>query len=189
MAYRCLQQPLADADGYEISSLVEQDLVSVRVWRNAQPRVLRNPNPLTAEDQRRYWKTVVEPSQFDETPRLVLVAFRLAGSLIGYGGLTNLDWSVRRAEVSFLVATDRANDFAAYAVDFRHFLALLAELAFDRLRLARLFTETYDVRPHHVAVLEAAGYRFEGRLRRHQIVDGATVDVLFHGLLLEDVRA
>jgi RimJ/RimL family protein N-acetyltransferase len=51
---------------------------------------------------------------------------------------------------------------------------------------SRLFTETYDIRPHHVAVLEKVGFRLEGRLRKHIAVEGVVTDVLFHGLLLED---
>jgi len=189
MGYRWLQRPLRSDDGYELTSLSEEDLAAVRIWRNAQPRILRNPDPLTPEDQRRYWDGVVAPSQEVDCPRIVLVAFRLAGALLGYGGLTNLDWEVRRAEVSFLVLPERAADPSVYAVDFRRFLDLLSVLAFQRMALTRLFTETYDVRSHHVAVLEAACYRLEGRLRRHHAVEGGVVDVLFHGLLREDQRA
>lgn len=188
MGYRWLDYRLKDNDGYELTSLAEDDLLAVRIWRNAQPQVLRNPKPLTIEDQHRYWHEVVAPSLVAESPKVVLVAIRIAGALIGYGGLTNLDWVVRRAEVSFLVSPERAADFGGYVVDFRRFLDLLSELAFERMGLSRLFTETYDLRPHHVAVLEAAGYQLEGRLRRHQSVEGVAVDVLFHGLLREDKR-
>jgi RimJ/RimL family protein N-acetyltransferase len=65
-------------------------------------------------------------------------------------------------------------------------LALLRALAFEDLRLHRLFTETWGFRTAHMENLEAAGFRREGTCREHLRVDGQRQDVVFHGLLRSD---
>ncbi len=72
----------------------------------------------------------------------------LDGEPVGYGGLTNIDWEARRAELSFLVEPARATDPECYEGDLRAFLALVVDgLVFADLGLHRVFTETYDIRP------------------------------------------
>jgi len=44
-----------------------------------------------------------------------------------------------------------------------------------------LFTETYDIRPRHVAILEMNGFKLEGRLIDHVLIDGKYIDALIHG--------
>lgn len=188
MSYACLRSPLVDASGRALVSLRAEDMIEIGRWRNEQMDALRQSTPLSDEDQRRYFREVVTPTMSQAQPRMILVSYLLDGTCIGYGGLVHLDWQAGRAEVSFLVATHRTLDAAAYRADFTAFLALLRQLAFERLPLKRLFTETYDIRPHHVAALEAAGFRPEGRLRRHQFVAGRLVDTLFHGMLSEEHR-
>jgi len=183
-----LFEPVADQAGRALVRLRETDMLEIGRWRNDQMDVLRQNQLLTDEGQLRYYREVVEPSMRQAQPRIVLASYLLGGACIGYGGLTNIDWAAGRAEVSFLVATQRTRDLAAYRADFEAFLALLERLAFDGLSLRRLFTETYDLRPHHVASLEAAGFRLEGRLRRHQLVGDRLVDTLFHGKLREEYR-
>ena len=61
------------------------------------------------------------------------------------------------------------------------YLTLLKQSAFDDLGLHRLWTESYDIRPLHIATLEAQGFVFEGRLQDHEWINGAYVDTLFHG--------
>jgi RimJ/RimL family protein N-acetyltransferase len=186
MTYACLAQPLADDSGRALVSLREADMLDIGRWRNDQMDVLRQNKLLTDDGQRAYFRDVVLPTMQEARPKMILASYLLRGTCIGYGGLTNIDWEARRAELSFLVATARTRDVQAYRADFEAFLALVQELAFVRLGLMRLFTETYDIRPHHVAALEASGMRLEGRLRRHQFIAGAFVDTLFHGMLSEE---
>ncbi len=65
-------------------------------------------------------------------------------------------------------------------------LALLAEVAFRSLELNRLHTETYDIRPSHISVLEASGFQQEGRMREHVVIAGKPTDALLHGRLRSD---
>ena len=186
MSYASLIDPLADADGHALVSLREADMHDIGRWRNEQMDVLRQNQPLTSDGQIRYYRDVVMPTFRETHPRMILVSYLRHTECIGYGGLTNIDWQARRAEVSFLVATSRTRDVQAYRTDFVAFLDLVKQLAFNRLQLQRLFTETYDIRPHHVAALELAGFRPEGRLRRHVLTGGALVDSLFHGFLRQE---
>ncbi len=186
MSYRCLATSRFGHGSYELVPYREQDILLVKQWRNEQIDVLRQARPLSDEDQKRYYETFVKPTFSEAEPRVVLFSYLYAGECIGYGGLTNVDWQARRAELSFLVATQRAGKAPQYAEDFSNFLQLVKQAAFEGANLNRLFTETFDVRPAHVALLEQAGFKLEGRLRQHARVGQRLVDSLVHGLLRSD---
>lgn len=171
---------LTDKTGRQILSLRRQDLLPIMNWRNDQIDVLRQAKPLTPTGQKSYYENVIRPTFGEETPAQILVSYLLNGTLIGYGGLTNINWQERSAEVSFLLDTERSNDIALHCQDFRHFLKLLQTYAFDGLKLDRLHTETYDIRPHHVEVLETAGFKPQGRLPNRVIIEGKPTDSLLH---------
>jgi RimJ/RimL family protein N-acetyltransferase len=164
-----------------LRAIRREDLEPIRGWRNAQLEVLRQAAPLSPDDQQRYWDTVLSPEFERPQPRQILVAATQAGALVAYGGLVHIDWPSARAEVSFLAPAETAADLPRYSALFADFLAALQRLAFDQLGLHRLFTETYDLRPHHVAVLEAAGFAPEGRMVDHVRIGGRFVDSLLHG--------
>ncbi|WP_248929436.1 GNAT family N-acetyltransferase [Paenibacillus hamazuiensis] len=185
MKYRCLQKPAYRFGDYEAVSLREQDIMSIKQWRNEQMAVLRQNKVLTDEDQRNYYQHVVLPTFDQEQPRIILFSFLYRGECIGYGGLTNNEWICQRAEISFLLNTARTTDRAGYRNDFTAFLTLMKKVAFEDLHFNRLFTETYDIRPHHVQILEDNGFVYEGRMRQHAVVDGRFVDSLLHGCLKE----
>ena len=77
--------------------------------------------------------------------------------------------------------TDRSEE--QYTEQLCAYLTLLKQAAFGDLGLHRLWTESYDIRPLHIAILEQQGFNFEGRLHDHEWIDGAYVDTLFHGCL------
>lgn len=168
---------------YRIEPLRGDDMELIRTWRNDQLDVLRQAEPLSAEQQRLYYERAIEPTFSEQHPRQILFSFLHDDRLLGYGGLTNLDWESERAELAFLADTRSACNLPRYTEEFRRFLGLIQRVAFDALGLHRLFTETYDLRPHHVAVLEASGFIPEGRMRDHVRVGGRFVDSLLHGCL------
>jgi len=150
-------------------------------WRNAQLKVLRQREPLTPEKQERYYQGVILPSFAEKTPRQILFSYLHKEELIGYGGLVHISWEDRRAEVSFLVDPDRVGDSSIYSQDFSLYLSLIKQAAFQHLGFMRVFTETYDIRPHHISILESSGFQLEGRLKAHVWIDGKPVDSLIHG--------
>lgn len=184
--YRCLRGREVAAAGYRLCTLRERDIEPIRLWRNAQIDVLRQAAPISPPEQQRYYEEVIRPTFDAPRPKLILLSLLRAEECIGYCGLTNLDWDAKRAEISFLLDPRRVEDPALYLRDFSVCLELLSRTAFEVLGLHRLFAETYDVRPPHVAILESRGFVCEGRLREHVRVAGRWVDSLIHGLLAAD---
>lgn len=190
MNYKTLRSGSYASNGYSLVPLRKEDMTAIMRWRNDQMDVLRQGKALTAADQERYYAERVLPSFTAEHPGIILFSFLLGGACVGYGGLTNIDWASKRAELSFLLETARARDEKKYAEDFGVFLALIKQAAFDDLGFHRLFAETYDIRPLHVAVLEKNGFTLEGRMKDHVFINGRFVDALLHGLLHpRDVQA
>lgn len=182
--YRPLPRADYRHDDYRLVPIRYEDREPIRTWRNAQLEVLRQAAPLTAEQQDAYFQRVILPLFEQEKPGQLLFSLLHEDELIAYGGLVHLSWPDLRAEVSFLAEPKRAADAAIYRQDFLAHLRLLGQVAFDGLKFNRLFTETYDIRPAHIAILEEAGFQLEGRLRQHiQLVPGTFTDSLMHGQL------
>jgi RimJ/RimL family protein N-acetyltransferase len=160
-----------------------EDMEAIRQWRNAQLDVLRQSQPITREEQERYFTTHVRKSMASAHPPQILVSCFEGDRHIGYGGLVHIAWEHKRAEVSFLLDPGRTADPALYRRDFSTFLRLIRELAFRKHGLARLFTETYAMRTAHIAILEESGFVREGVLRHHVWIGGRPVDSIIHGFL------
>jgi RimJ/RimL family protein N-acetyltransferase len=90
--------------------------------------------------------------------------------------------------MSFLLETRRALDKTLYAKELTYFIRLIKKLAFEELKLNRIFTETFDIRPSHISVLEQNSFVCEGRMRQHVFLGGRYVDSLLHGLLTGDAN-
>ena len=185
--YRPLPQAEYRWQNYQLVPIRYEDREPIRAWRNAQLEMLRQVEPLTTEQQEDYFQRVVLPLFEQEQPGQLLFSLLYKNELIAYGGLVHLSWPDGRAEVSFLVDPTRAAEPATYRQDFRAHLRLLGQVAFEGLKFNRLFTETYDIRPAHVAILEEAGFRLEGRLRQHvRLAPDTFADSLMHGQLAAD---
>jgi RimJ/RimL family protein N-acetyltransferase len=176
------------SDGeFSLEAVQPGDIEPIRRWRNSQLDILRQSAPISPAQQQEYFERNIWPTMSEAHPRNILLAFRRNGDLVGYGGLVHIAWEHLRAEVSFLVETRLAQAPDSYAMLFSRFLRLLKEIAFEDLGLGRVFAETYAFRAAHIAVLESEGFRREGNLRGHVIVDGARVDSMLHGCLRDDV--
>ena len=178
--------------GVALRDLQATDMESLRRWRNAQTDILRHPAPLSVEDQQAYWTDVIQPmlAQPLHQRSQVLWAYTENGALIGYGGLTYIDWAAKRSELAFLLDPALNEPTERFQRYWSSFLALVLPKAFDELGLNRVFTETYDHRPYSYPVLESHGFRCEGRLKDHRWIAalGRTVDSVFYGCLASDVH-
>lgn len=182
-AYRCLASSTVRLGDYSIAPIQPEHIESIRCWRNDQMDVLRQGCAITPAQQSTYYENVVWPDMERTHPSNILFALSERGQQIGYGGLVHIAWEHLRAEISFLVAPERARNDAQYRTDFLHFLSLMRCVAFSDLRLNRLFTETYAHRDKHISILEEFGLRLEGRMREHVMIDGVPTDSLIHGYL------
>jgi RimJ/RimL family protein N-acetyltransferase len=182
-AYRCLPHQVLEEGVYEVKVLQDEDIEFIRCWRNAQMAILRQSSEISFLEQKEYYEKNIWPSLLELQPANILFGFFKNKELIGYGGLVHIAWEHHRAEVSFLLAPNRVTDTTTYMEDFTKFLKLIKKLAFIDLGLNRLYTETYDIRPVHVAVLESNNFIREGILRNHVFISGKPFDSIYHGLL------
>lgn len=150
--------------------------------------VLRQSTELSRSMQQEYFRAFVWPEKRSLSPRQILFSILQDDDLIGYGGLTNISWVDKRAEVSFLLAPSLERDASQKGRVFSSFLVFLRNLSFRELELQRIFCETFSHRLQHVQILEDVGFLKEGVLRGHAVVGGERVDSLIHGSLYEDWR-
>ena len=169
--------------GYELTSVKMEDSDPIMKWRNDQMSALRQSAPLTQIEQKAYFDNVVKPSFTQKKPDLVLLRLTYQNTLIGYGGLIHINWTDRKAKVSFLLETERAKDSFQYGRDCSIFLNLIMKCAFDSLDLNKIFTHSYTHRPFLINSIEASGFRREGMLRQDTKVDGQWVDAVIASCL------
>jgi len=187
--YNCIYNFIPEFMEYSITALREKDIFDIKDWRNAQMNILRQNRELTNDEQFRYFTEVVKPTFKEPNPQLMLFSFLLKKDCIGYGGLTNINWVSKRAELSFLLDPARIKDESVYEKEFSIFLSLMKRLVFEGLQFNRIFTETYDIRPMHISILEKNGFTPEGRFREHVLINGKFVDSLLHGFIKENYVA
>lgn len=189
MIYKVLKNNKFITGDYSIVPYRDEDKFKIMEWRNKQMDVLRQKNILTIEDQKNYYQGYIAPSFSQDKPKIILFSFLEKNSCIGYGGLTNVDWESKRVELSFMVDDQRASKKEVYEQDFTSFITLMKMVVFDDMLFNRIFTETYDIRPHHISILEKNGFRPEGRMKEHVLIDGNFIDSVIHGYLKSDYNA
>lgn len=184
--YICLPKNTYSTHSYNLVSLRKQDISMIKEWRNAQLEVLRQKNLLTDQDQENYYNNVIFPTYQQRFPHQILFSILQNNLCIGYGGLVHISWEDKRAEISFLADNIRASNLDIYQKDFKNFLTIIKQIAFDELEMNRLFLETYDIRKNHIRIIENSGFVLEGRLKEHVIIDGKKVDSLIHGMVKDE---
>jgi len=184
--YRCIKKQKYLSGRYSIVPLRKKDIRSIKDWRNEQIDILRQKNILTSKEQTDYYNKVIKKSFSKKFPEMIIFSFMLDNNCIGYGGFVNIDWDSRRAEVSFLTKTYRSNNKNMYKKDFQAFLKLIIPLAFNEIVFNKLLTETFDIRPTTLDILEKVGFGLEGRLKNHIRIKNSNVDSILHGYFRED---
>ena len=160
------------------------DLLKIKDWRNSQIDVLRQNKLLTDEDQKNYWDKIKNR----EKEKLFAI-FNLENSLIGYGGFVHIKNHNKSAEVSFLLNTKIREGTSEYALLFEDFFKYLIDFGFKEFGLNRIFTETYDIRPEIIRILEKVGFKLEGTLRENIIINSVFHNSLIHSIIKLDLRA
>lgn len=156
------------------SSIKKEHLPLIKDWRNQQRDILRQVKLLTDGDQKKWFERI----QKDKTQ--VLFSIVEDKKLIGYCGLTNIDYNNKRAEISFLENPERVDNKAMYEKDFLVVLQKLTDYGFSILKLHKIFTETYDFRKDHIEILENFGLKKEAVLKKHYFKKGRYCDTAVH---------
>lgn len=147
--------------------------------------ILRQTTPLTDDDQKHYFETVIYPSFQQTQPKQILFSFLYQGNCIGYGGLVHIHWQDRNAEISFLLETSRNSNILLFQKEWAVYLELLQSIAFEQLKFEKIYTYAYDIRPYLIETLEKMGFVQEARLKRHVFINDKATDVLIHALFSE----
>lgn len=158
------QQRFEDDFGNAIEPIKLADAESIRLWRNAQISILRQEQPLTKDEQERYFSETVAPLFRQQQPEQILFRFLDHDQFVGYGGLTHIDWEKREAELSFLLNPA----VPQHEVKLRPFISLLISVAFFELQLNSVFTEAYLFRDTIISLLEELGLKKEQLLDKQQ---------------------
>ena len=112
------------------SWLTPKDFEFLRVWRNQQKNILRQSKNISKKDQRKYFANFYKENCFSKKPQNIIFAIRDKHKLIGYGGLVNISWQNRRAEVSFLLNTLITNNKKKYEFYFKDFFTFVSKVSF-----------------------------------------------------------
>lgn len=97
---------------------------------------------------------------------------------IGYGGLVHINWIDKNAEISFIMNTKlEENNFAFIWVNY---LNLIEQMAFNELKLHKIYTYAFDLRPHLYDVMLDVNYKEDARLKEHCFFEGKYIDVVIH---------
>ena len=167
---------------YSLVPIRKIDIENIRKWRNEQIDVLRQDKYLTKKEQENYYNKIIKKSFFLDSPDLILFSLLLKNKLIGYGGFVHINWNSKRAELSFLNNNLRIKK-QVYEKDFSIFLKIILEIGFENLNLNKITTETYNIRPDVIKILEKFNFKKEGILKKHTMIDDKLIDSKLHAIL------
>ncbi|MBF0216902.1 MAG: GNAT family N-acetyltransferase [Candidatus Omnitrophica bacterium] len=171
--------------GRYLEPLDKEDIWLIKDWRNSRMDVLRQNEPLTDEDQRKWLKKI----KSDKNQRLFMVLHgkgRGAAKKIGYCGIVHMDQYNKRGELSILFDPSRENDTFGYRDDFISTLGLLCAEGFKELGLHKLHAEIFEFRGDVMSYFKEFGMISEGVLREHQFKRGRYYDSVIYSMLREE---
>ena len=171
---------------YCLVPLRELDVESIRKWRNEQIDILRQNKPLTKDEQSKYYHQVIKKSFYEKKPKVILFSFLIKNACIGYGGFVHIDWNSKKAELSFILNTNRTKEPRIYKKEFSIFLKIILNIGFKQILFNKIFTETFDIRPDTILILEKTGFVLENKLLSKNYINGSYADSLFHRMLISD---
>jgi len=176
--YKVLNKNSFSKGEYSIVPIRYEDRFKIMKWRNEQIYHLRQSKPLTREDQENYFANVVD-SLFDkERPDQILFSYLKDGECIGYGGLVHINWIDKNAEISFIMKT--AFEEKEFEKHWGIYLDLIEDVAFKELKLHKIYTYAFDLRPHLYEAVENKGFIKEATLKEHCLFEGNLIDVIIH---------
>ena len=116
--YTILKSKKMSSSHLELVPIREEDIEKIRIWRNQQRKILRQNNTISKKDQEKYFEESIRPTFQQKNPEMLLFSIILKGKCIGYGGLVHINWAAKRAEISFLSETKRAESKVNLKNDF-----------------------------------------------------------------------
>lgn len=183
--YKCLANNIFNSDEFSIVPIRYEDRLQIMNWRNEQIYHLRQSEVITVEKQESYFKNTVSNLFEVNQPNQLLFSYLKGEICVGYGGLVHINWVDKNAEISFIM--NSSLEKLEFELHWRKFLQLIEQVAFQELKLHKVFTFAFDLRPHLYEVLEKAGFLNEATLKRHCYFEGKYLDVIIHSKINYDI--
>ncbi|MFC0776754.1 GNAT family N-acetyltransferase [Flavobacterium sp. HJSW_4] len=176
--YSCLKRQSFEMGIFKIVPIRYEDRLDIMKWRNEQIYHLRQDKPLTVANQDYYFNNVVKVLFSQEKPSQILFSFLENEICVGYGGLVHINWIDKNAEISFIMNTIlETNYFESY---WKIYLGLIEQLAFEELKLHKIYTYAFDLRPKLYTALHEVGFVEDARLNQHCFFENKFIDVVIH---------
>jgi RimJ/RimL family protein N-acetyltransferase len=176
--YKCLKQQTFVSGNYSLVPIRMDDRYDIMHWRNEQIYHLRQKDPLTEVQQDKYFDEVVSKLFDQEKPEQILFSFLEDKKLIGYGGLVHIDWENENAEISLVLDTQLEKK--AFNELWKKYLTLVKKIAFNELKICKIYTYAFDLRPKLYSVLLDVGFKEEARLVNQCRFENGYLDVVIH---------
>jgi hypothetical protein len=183
MKYTCLKKNSFIDSEFEIRPISINDIEQIRQWRNNQMDVLRQKKSISVSEQVVYYNNVLLPTLSQEFPNQLIFSYFKDKILIGYGGLVHISWENKRSEMSFLLNPKFTVIDNLYEEYFLKFIDFMKEVNFNELNFHKIFTETYSHRSFHISLLIKAGFKLEGVLHDHVIINKTYTNSLIHSFI------
>ena len=182
-SYKILNQQIFSNGEYSIVPIRYIDRYDIMKWRNEQIYHLRQKNKLTKKQQDDYFDEVVSKIFDNDFPDQILFSFLKKDICVGYGGIVHINWTDKNAEVSFVIKTEEEQSNFQYYWSL--YLGLLEKVAFQDIKLHKLFVYAFDLRPHLYHAIEKNGYTKEATLKEHCYFEEKYIDVIIHSKINE----
>lgn len=176
--YIALSQNVFKNKEFQISPIRFKDRLDIMKWRNEQMYHLRQSKVLTLKDQENYFKNVISKLFSKKKPNQLLFSFFKNNNFIGYGGLVHIDWKNKSAEISFIMKTTLEKKYFQFY--WKKFLQLIEKPAFEDIKLHKLNTYAFDIRPQLYLALEESGYKKEAVLENQCFINNMYKNVIIH---------
>jgi RimJ/RimL family protein N-acetyltransferase len=177
-SYNVLKKQVYRNGIYSIVPIRFEDRFNIMKWRNEQIYHLRQKEPLTIEDQNRYFDIVVNKLFEQEKPNQLLFSYLENDKCIGYGGLVHINWIDKNAEISFIMATELEEK--KFEENWMNYLKLIEQVAFENIDLHKIYTYAFDLRPNLYVALEKANYNEKVTLKEHCLFQNKFIDIIIH---------
>jgi RimJ/RimL family protein N-acetyltransferase len=176
--YKCLTKNEYYDGDFKIVPIRYEDRLDIMKWRNEQMYHLRQDKPLTEIAQENYFRGTVSDLFDKEKPNQILFSFLKDDQLIGYGGLVHINWLDKNAEISFLMNTELEK--LSFSFLWKKYLGLIEKVSFNDLKLKKMYTYAFDLRPRIYKIFENSGFIKEAELKDHCYFNYEFKSVIVH---------
>lgn len=119
-------------------------------------------------------------SQFDKAENFIWL-LKEGEEVVGNLSLHNINRMMLTAEIGYMISPQaRGKGFATYCVRY------LTQLCFEKTPLRKLIAYVHEDNIPSARVLEKNGYKAEGLLREHYLIDGKPENEIIFGILAKE---